>query len=288
MLKTIDRLQQVCAEANETSERWISLLGAEVSGKDQVKPFAAKRTTLRLGSGFIELLTPNGEGAVADAYRARGAHMFSAGASAPDLSALVAHLQEQNITPLQDGSNYYLEGEELQIPGLRLVLSDYEARPCIGDIDYLYEATLLAQQPKKLTQRFAEVFGLNADSFVTIDSPRFGYNGTLTLFEAEELHRFEVIEPIDPNNTMGRFFGKKGPTMYMSFAETRNLYDIEQRVLSTGLGQTIDRPAERADSISADQIWLHPATLGGVMLGLSRPSMAWSWSGSPERVEPLS
>ena len=78
MLKTIDRLQLVCAEANIIAERWISLLGAEVSGEDQVKPFAARRTTLRLGRGFIELLTPNGEGAVADAYRARGAHMFSA------------------------------------------------------------------------------------------------------------------------------------------------------------------------------------------------------------------
>jgi hypothetical protein len=38
----------------------------------------------------------------------------------------------------------------------------------------------------------------------------------------------------------------------------------------------------------ADQIWLHPATLGGMMLGLSRPSMAWSWSGSPERVTEVS
>jgi hypothetical protein len=50
---------------------------------------------------------------------------------------------------------------------------------------------------------------------------------------------------------------------------------------------TVDRPEGRRPDQSPDQVWIHPPTLGGVMLGVSRPSMAWMWSGHPERVTPL-
>jgi hypothetical protein len=36
----------------------------------------------------------------------------------------------------------------------------------------------------------------------------------------------------------------------------------------------------------ANTLFLHPSALGGPMLGLSRPTQAWQWSGHPERVEP--
>ena len=35
----------------------------------------------------------------------------------------------------------------------------------------------------------------------------------------------------------------------------------------------------------ADTLFLHASTLGGIMLGISRPTQAWQWSGHPERVE---
>ena len=70
----------------------------------------------------------------------------------------------------------------------------------------------------------------------------------------------------------------------MEFAETANILSIEQKVFEQGWGMTIDRPDEYFEGFAADRIWLHPSTLGGVMLGLSRPSMAWRWSGSPKKV----
>ncbi len=70
----------------------------------------------------------------------------------------------------------------------------------------------------------------------------------------------------------------------MGFAETANILSIEQKGLEHGLGMTIERPDEFSEGFAADQIWLHPSTLAGVMLGPSRPIMAWRWSGSPEKV----
>ncbi len=36
-----------------------------------------------------------------------------------------------------------------------------------------------------------------------------------------------------------------------------------------------------------DGLWIHPSALNGVLMGVSRHSLAWQWSGRPERVQPL-
>jgi hypothetical protein len=287
MLMEIDRLQLATNEPGEAIGRWQHLLGAEETGRDRINCLGAARTTLSIGRSLVEILTPDGSGLVADALARRGAHMFSAGASTEDLAAVERRLAEFTNSTVMENGQLYVDGPDIGIPGLRLVISPHEDREPVGDIDYLYEATILADEADALTARFARVFALDAQTFVDISSPRFGYDGKLTLFQERALHRFEVITPIDRDKTMGRFFTKVGPCLYMSFAETSRLAEIEQRVSAAGLGQTVDRPEGRSVALPADQVWLHPPTLGGVMLGLSRPTMAWSWSGSPERVEPV-
>jgi hypothetical protein len=287
MLIEIDRLQLATNDSTMAIDRWRTLLGAEETGRDRIRCLGAERTTLRVGRSVVEILSADGTGLVADAVDRRGPHMFSAGASTIDVAAVDKQLTQYTDNRVIENGQLFIDGADIGIPGLRLVISPHEERSQVGDLDYLYEATILANDADGLTARFASVFALDAQAFVQIDSPRFGYTGKLTLFRERELHRFEVITPTDMEKTMGRFFGKIGPCLYMSFAETSRLAEIEARVREAGLGQTIDRPEGRAEQLPADQVWLHPATLGGVMLGLSRPSMAWSWSGSPERVEPL-
>ena len=287
MLLEIDRYQLAVPDASPVVERWQRLLGAEVLSTDSLTLPGAKRTSLRVATGVVEILEADGKGAVADAIKRRGAHLFSAGATCADLSQMTAHLKANSYPHAQEGKQLFVLGEDIGIPGLRLVISAHETRAKVGDLDFLYEATILAQNPAELTARFAHVFTLDAQEFVTIDSPRFGYSGTLTLFRQHLLHRFEVIAPLDKDKTMGRFFNKVGPCLYMGFAETANILKIEQSLKEYGEGYTVDRPADRSESMPADQLWIHPATLGGMMLGLSRPSMAWRWSGHPERVVPL-
>ena len=289
MLLEIDRYQLAVPDAGAVVERWQRLLGAEVQSMDSLALLRAKRTSLRVATGVVEILEADGAGAVADAIKRRGAHLFSAGASCADLGQMSAHLKANSYSYRQEDEQLYVLGEDIGIPGLRLVISAQaqEGRAKVGDLDFLYEATILAQNPEKLTARFAQVFAMDAQEFVTINSPRFGYKGTLTLFQEHLLHRFEVIAPLDMDKTMGRFFSKVGACLYMGFAETADILKIEQALKEYDEAYTVDRPADRSDSLPADQLWLHPATLGGMMLGLSRPSMAWRWSGHPERVKPL-
>ena len=284
MLSRIDRIQLAVAEAAPVARRWAELLGAQEAGRDRLACLGAARTSLRLGSGWIELLEPDGAGAIADALSRRGAHLFAAGAAAADLAALKAHLGALGVRPAAEAGQLHLDEADTGVAGFRAVLSADAELPAVGDIDFLYEATVLAHESAPQCARIARLFGLAEAHFSTIVSEAFGYDGTLTLFHPDRLHRFEVIRPTRAGTTMARFLERAGDSLYMAFAETGRMLAIEQRARAAGLGITVDRPQGRAEGVQADQLWLHPQALGGMMLGLSRPSMAWRWSGRPDRV----
>ena len=287
MLSRIDRVQLAVPDAALAAEGWIALLGAERAGEDRVAGLAARRTRLRAGSGWVELLSPDGAGPVADAVASRGAHLYAAGAATPDLASLRKYLAQRGIDPLSEGGQLHLDMRDTGIDGLRVVVSEDEALSAVGDIDFFYEATLLSDDTRGVTRALNALFGLDDSNYTEIVSDVFGYRGTLTLFERDRLHRLEVIEPTTPGTTMDRYFRKFGQSLYMAFAETSRINLIAERAVASGAGHTIDRPETRAAHLPSDQLWLHPKALGGMMLGLSRPSMAWAWSGHPERVEPL-
>jgi hypothetical protein len=285
MLTEIDRLQLAARDGEAVARIWTELLGARAAGEDRVASLGARRQLLRLGRGFIEILVPDGPGPVAAALERRGPHLFAAGAATREPGPLLAHLRAKGIEPPVEHGQIHLDERATGIPGFRLVVSPHEALPPVGDIDFLYEATLVTDDWKGATERAIRLFALDPASHVPIASEKFGYEGVLTLFTAGRLHRFEIIAPTRPGTTMARHLERFGPALYMGFAETPAMSLIEERLRRRGLGATIDRPAGRAVSLPADQLWIHPASLCGTMLGLSRPSMAWSWSGSPERVE---
>jgi hypothetical protein len=144
----------------------------------------------------------------------------------------------------------------------------------------LYEVTHLTADPAGAAARFAELFGLDAAAFVPIRSEAYGYDGTLTLFRPDALHRVEVIHPYDAAKTMGRYFGRFGPSLYMCYGETDALPRLRERLEALAPD---DWTGSRTDD---DGLFVHPKALGGVMLGVSRTTYAWTWSGHPERVAP--
>lgn len=286
MLERIDRVQLVVPDRGKAAEGWRDLLGAEIAGMDTVQCLNAHRTSLRLGRGWVELLSPDGSGAVADALGNRGAHLFSAGVSTKDLKDVLAILKTHGVTPVVEGEQAFVDPGQTANPGLRVVISSDESLEKVGDIEFFYEVTLLAGDSHAVSDHVAALFGLDGDVFVPINSERYGYDGVLTLFHPDRLHRFEAITPTDPAKTMGRFFDRTGDSYYMAFAESGALFEIEQRALARGAGYTSDPPAEDRGGAAINTLFLHPSALGGMMLGISRPTQAWQWSGHPERVEP--
>ena len=287
MLRRIDRLQVAVPDRGVAEKCWTQLLGAEPAGEDRVACLGALRTRLRLGDGFIELLEPDGTGSVADAVAKRGAHLYAAGVTADDVGALVAHLQNEKLEVAVEGSQAFVGPGAAGPVGFRVVVSREEERAVVGDVDFFYETTLLAADAKDATASCARIFSLDPAGFVPIASKEYGYSGVLTLFDRDRLGRFEVITPGDPTNTMGRFFARFGRSFYMAFAESSALAAIEARARERSASITVVPPQEGRPG-GADTVFLHPSALGGMMLGLSRPTQAWQWSGHPERVEPRS
>jgi len=287
MLTEIDRVLLATPDAAGAAEKWRALLGAVEIGKDRVASLSARRITLRAGNSDIEFLEPDGEGLLADELKRRGrAHLFAAGASSPQ-AASAAHLAERSGADVQAYGDAYLVTIKIEGAPIRFVISPESFRYAAGDINFLYEATILAKDQASAVDQIAYVFALDKSHFTTITSEAFGYTGVLTLFREGALHRFEVITPTDMTKTMGRYYAHEGCSFYMAFAESAAILDIERMVRVSKAGITVDRPPTRAEDRPADQLWLHPPTLGGMMLGISRPSMAWKWSGHPERVEIL-
>jgi hypothetical protein len=284
MLKRIDRLQVAVPDRGAAKECWTQLLGAEPAGEDRIACLAARRTRLRLADGFIELLEPDGAGLLSDAVTKRGAHLYAAGATTDDLDGLVAHLRSQGLEPFVEADQAFVDPRTSGDVGFRVVLSPDEKRDVVGDLDFFYETTLLVSNAPEGAASCARIFALDPSAFVPISSREYGYAGTLTLFDRDRLGRFEVISPDNSDNTMGRFFARFGEAFYMAFAESHTLADIEMRARELGVGFTVVPPKENSHG-GADTVFLHASSLGGMMLGISRPTQAWQWSGHPERVE---
>ncbi len=288
MLHSIDRIQIATFDAEETANAWERHLDAEPHAKADVQCLSAKRTSHRLGRGFVEFLEPDGEGPVQEALRDKGRpHLFAAGATSAELDAVARHLKDQNVPVEQEGDQLFVHASSSAGVNMRLVISAQEERPSVGLIDYMYEVTLLVDDGAGKSSTIASLFGLDSSHFSKIRSENFGYDGQLTLFRDGELHRFEVIAPFDREKTMGRFHERHGESYYMCFSETPHMLEIERRATDANAGITVERPDGRGLDQMADQMWLHPSALGGVMMGLSRPSMAWRWSGRPDWVKPL-
>jgi hypothetical protein len=277
VLTRIDRVQVATTDIEATASQWGRILGAEHDSDDVVAALAARRSKYRVGDGYVEFLAPDGAGAVADALASRNgaAHLFAAGAASGDVDEFVLRFVERGIKVAVEGGQAFLDPEATGNHGLRLVVSPDDDLPSVGAIDYLYEVTNLVRDAGAATAAYADAFGLHPTAFVPIESSQFGYSGNLTLFNAQRLHRFEVITPDDPDKTMGRFFSKFGESLYMCFAECSQLDTVAERCKERGVGYTA----------SPDGVFVHPDALGGVMMGLSRPTFAWTWSGHPERVE---
>ncbi len=285
MLTRVDRVQLAVPDAAAAAAKWADVLHAEPAGEDAISCLSARRMSYRIGAGWVEFLEPDGTGVVAEALAARGgAHLFAGGAACNDMDGLLAHLKEVGAQPTSEGGQIFLDPANTGSGTPRSVISVDETLDPVGDLDWFYEVTLLVPDEEKASDNYANLFCLDPEHFVSIASETYGYRGVLTLFHPDLLGRFEVITPYDLTKTMGRFFSRFGEAFYMGYAESSRSLEIEARVKERGLGHTVT-PEDKPDARPAETLFLHPATLGGMMLGISRPTMGWQWSGRPERVE---
>ena len=282
MIERIDRLQIVVADRAAAAATYSRILGAERVREDRSTHLAARRTVMALGESEIELLEPDGTGPVATALAERGEGLFAGGVATRDVAATEARLRGLGLEPVSEQGQLHLEDR----PGFgaRFVVSPSAARDRVGPVSFLYEVTVtLVGDWRAAAAWYSGIFDLDPRRFSPIESKRFGYKGTLTLFDPpSRLDRIELSQVIDAKSAMGRWIARRGDSLYMAYIETHDIEAIITRLDGAGARWT---PRGGTREAEHDGLWVHPSALHGLLLGVSRTTLAWEWSGRPALVQ---
>lgn len=283
MLDRVDRIQLAVADRKAAAANWQNLFGAQLAREDDSAYLSAKRSIVSFGESEVELCQPDGAGRCANFLAARGEGLMTAGLSTSDMDGLLAHMAGLGVEPIRDGEQVYLEAADHY--GMPFVISPSLMRPRVGLVSFLYEVTnTLISDWSGAAAHFAGLFNLDATRFSAIGSERFGYKGTLTLFNPpERLDRIEISQVTNETAAMGRWAAKRGDSLYMCYCETHDLGGFLDSLDNAGARWT-----PRGETQEGEQhgLWVHPSATNGLLLGVSRTTIAWEWSGRREIIHP--
>ncbi len=276
MLERVDRIQLAVGDRRAAARTFEDVLGAETIRDDELKVYNARRTVVQAGESQFELLEPAGEGPVAAHIERWREGIFAAGFSTREVSALAARLSSRGVRYQEEGDQLFLAPDQTR--GMRTVISPFAQRSPVGLIGNVYEATNIVDDWEEAARFYADAFALDASRFSPLASKEWGYVGTLTLFDPPaRLDRIELTQTTQPL-AMGRFYEKRGPSLYMCYAETEDTAPIMRRMDELGARYTVGRED------GTGNMFVHPSALCGMLMGISRTSLAWLWSGRPELV----
>ncbi len=285
MLERLDRMLVAVRDRAKAAETFARALDAQPLRDAASAHLGARGTVLALGESEIELWQPEGAGPARDFLERWGEGLLAAGYSTLRVDALAARLAQHGVDCVREGDRLYVPADATG--GFPMVISPAAARRGVGAISHVYEAThALAGDWRVAERRYVELLGLDATRFSPIASERFGYEGTLTLFDPPaRLDRIEISQAFAGHaGAMRRFVEKRGGAgLYMCFAEANDFDALKARLIAVGA-----QFAARAGDIAAerDGLWIHPKSLHGMLLGVSRATFAWTWSGRPDLVRP--
>ncbi|TMB70905.1 MAG: hypothetical protein E6J43_00685 [Chloroflexi bacterium] len=275
MLQRVDRMQLAVRDRAIAADTFAEVLGAEKVQEDELRVYNAKRTVVQAGESEFELLEPAGDGPVASHLDRWEEGIFAAGFSTDDPGPLARRMADRGLHFSEESGQIFIEPDQTR--GMRTVISRTSERQPVGLISSLYEVTNIVEDHEEAARFYAEAFGLDLSRFCPIKSEQWGYNGTLTLFDPpSRLDRIELTQITEPSLAMGRFFARRGPSIYMCYSETGNTGEIRERLEARGSRYTAGREN------GGGNLFVHPTALHGMLMGISRANLAWTWSGRPE------
>lgn len=284
MLERVDRIQLAVADPEAAARVFAAVLETVPVREAWSAHLGARITVLAMGESEVELCAPAGPGRVAEHLARQGEGLMTAGFATRDVAALAARLRGLGVGFTEEAGRIYLDPADTA--GMPVVVSETCPRPRVGLVRHLYEVTnTIVSDWRAAALRFTALFGLDPARFAPIHSGQFGYVGTLTLFDPPgRLDRIEISQVVDPESAMGRWTRRRGDSLYMCYVEVDEVPPLIARLEARGARWTARGPDRKGE---ADGLWVHPSALCGLLLGVSRTTLAWEWSGRPALVAPL-
>lgn len=281
MLHRVDRVLLVVPNRDTAVQRWERLFGAVQVGEYASSALGANVSVVQAGESEFEFLEPDGQGGPARTFANSWQQgLFGAGFSTLDRDALASHLESEGVEFAREGERLVLDAS--QTFGMPTVISPHRERERIGNISFLYEVTNPVPDWRAASDRYARIFGLDQSRFCRIKSDRYGYDGTLTLFDPpSRLDRIEITQTFG-GGAMDRFFERRGPSLYMCYIEVEDVIGLGERLEANEA-----RFAYAEGRPTGAGLFIHPSALFGMLMGVSATDYAWVWSGHPELGGPL-
>ncbi len=279
MLSYVDRIQIVVPDREAAVSKWETIFGAVKISEGGSRFLNSHRTTVQAGTSLFEFLQPAGPGPVQDWAEKWGQGLYGVGFATKDIGAMSRHFDSQAVRTVDEKGALYLEAG--QTHGMPTMVVEEEQREPVGAIRFIYEVTNPVADWQDTAALYTRIFGLDPVVYSPIESKLYGYKGTLTLFNpSERLDRIEITQTWG-DEAMDRFYKRRGPSLYMCYVETDDVPALAQRLRDANARFTDseDRPPETG-------LFIHPATLYGMLMGVSRTNYAWVWSGKPELAGP--
>jgi len=277
MLTQLDRLLIAVPSAANATETFSDYFGAAAVSESDMPHLGATSTVIGVGDSLIELLQATTSGPVGDFVDQWGGGLFGVGFATGDMGGVADRLTKANAPFTEVEGALYLDAP--QLTGLRAVInpaSDTPREP-VGLLSHIYEVTNVVENAPAVTAYHADQFGLDASKFNAIESGRYGYTGTLTLFNPpERLDRIEVTQITDYDGAMGKFHKARGNGLYMCFAEVDDFAALRANLERAGARIGLDDPNE--EGADPDVLFVHPKSLHGMFMGISQTGVAWRWS----------
>lgn len=283
MLNRVDRIQVAVRDRAAAVDTYAALFAAEVVREDRLSCLDADRTVVQMGLSDVEFLQPTASGAVQSHLDRWGEGLFAAGFATNDVKILSRHLSERGVEYIEERGQIHIEPARAR--GLRCVITQPGDRDPVGDrVRYLYEVTFVVDDFAESADYYAALFGLDRSRFHPLESDLYGYTGILTLFDPpDRLDRIELTQITDPEQAMGRFKTRRsGPCLYMCYMEVADPKAIIDACEQRGARWAPHRLNDDAEH--PEGLYVHPSATHGVLIGVSRPDLAWSWSGDPARA----
>ena len=266
MLTHIDRVQIVTTDRKATAQQWTTLLGAGHVKDDRLATLGANRTVVRIGTAEVEFLQPDGAGVVADFMEESGrGGLFSAGFATNDFGATRAHLKSVGVQVTEEAGQLFVPNTAVYGGGFRAVVTPETNGPRVGVMTRLHEVTFLTPDPQQSGASLADTFQLSKDNFGAAESEAFGFAGVHVNLTAARTDDIETVKPTDMDKAMGRFFARRGSSLYMCFGESDDLEHVRALAMEHAGN---DWTGPREGPLKTGSIFLHPKPLGGVMLGV--------------------
>jgi catechol 2,3-dioxygenase-like lactoylglutathione lyase family enzyme len=275
MLKRVDRMLLAVRDRQQATLTFEDVLGAKTIQEDELRVYKATRTIVQAGESEFELLEPAGDGPVSAHLESWGEGIFAAGFSTEDPSLVARRMADRGMHFTDEAGQIFIEPDQTR--GMRTVVSRPHERPPVGLISYIYEVTNIVDDHEESARFYADAFGLDPSKFAPIKSEQWGYVGTLTLFDPPaRLDRIELTQTTEPSLAMGRYYARRGQSIYMCYVETEDTGAVRERLESRGARYTAGREN------GGGNLFIHPTALHGMLMGVSRRNLAWTWSGRPE------